>query len=484
MKVVISYPPLAGKGSPMLTQNRQFQWYHVPSFIYPVVAAMAATILEQEGFEVVWNDCIAQKLGEEQFYSFMGNEKPGLIAIETKTPIIRQHWKIIERLKQNYPEMRVALFGDHVTALPSESMQHSKVDFVITGGNYDLSLLAVAKHLRDGSNLPPGVWHRKNGEIGNTGPFNLDADLNKLPFINRTLTQAHLYGEKWKKRKRFFYTMVGRDCQWGKCAFCSWTTLYPRFHARSPESLLDEIGMLIERHGAQEIFDDTGTFPAGNWLRKFCKGMIDRGYNKKILFSCNMRYALLKPEHIKLMKHAGFRKVKMGLESANQKTLDLIDKGIKVQDIIDGSKMISEGGIDIQLTVMVGYPWETREDAQRTVDLAKELMARGHAEMLQSTVVVPYPGTPLHKMALENNWFRIDPNDYELYDMSQPTLKTPDMAPADILQMCRGVYQSFLTPRYILRHISKIRSIRDLDYVLRGSKAVVGHLLDFARTKS
>jgi radical SAM superfamily enzyme YgiQ (UPF0313 family) len=277
--------------------------------------------------------------------------------------------------------------------------------------------------------------------------------------------------------------MAGRDCQWGKCAFCSWTTIYPKFHARSPENLLDEIGMLIERHGAQEIFDDTGTFPTGNWLRKFCKGMIERGYNRKILFSCNMRYALLQPDHIKLMKQAGFRKVKMGLESANQKTLDMIDKGIKVQDIIDGSKMLSEGGIDIQLTVMVGYPWESREDAQRTVDLAKELMSRGHAEMLQSTVVVPYPGTPLHRMAVENGWFRIDPNEYERYDMAEPTLKTPDMTPADILQMCRGVYQSFLTPRYILRHVSNIRSIQDLDYVWRGSKAVIGHLLDFARIK-
>ncbi|UCD58617.1 MAG: B12-binding domain-containing radical SAM protein, partial [Candidatus Hydrogenedentota bacterium] len=140
-------------------------------------------------------------------------------------------------------------------------------------------------------------------------------------------------------------------------------------------------------------------------------------------------------------------------------------------------------GIDIQLTVMVGYPWETKDDAQRTVDLARELMGRGHAEMLQSTVVVPYPGTPLHQMALERDWFRFDSREYERYDMAEPVLKTPDMSASEVMQMCRGVYQSFLTPRYILRHVSKIRNLQDLSYLARGSKAVVGHLLDFARMR-
>ena len=483
MKVMIGYPPLKGKGSPMLTQNRQFQWYHVPSFIYPVVAAMGATLLDREGFEVIWNDCIAERLSEDRFLSLIEKERPDLIAIETKTPVVRQHWQIINRLKESYPETSLVLFGDHVTALPAESMEESRVDYVITGGNYDLSLLGIAKSIRDGTELPVGVWYRKNGAVKNTGHFDLSADLNELPFVNRDLTKAHLYGEKWRKRKRFFYTMAGRDCQWGKCAFCSWTTIYPQFRARSPEHLLGEIGMLIEKHDAQEIFDDTGTFPAGNWLRKFCRGMIERGYNKQILFSANMRQGLLRPDHIELMKKAGFRKLKMGLESANQKTLDLIKKGITVEDIVEGCKIISEGGIDIQLTVMVGYPWETREDARRTIDLARELMSRGHAEMLQSTIVVPYPGTPLHAMAVEHGWFRYDPHDYERYDMTLPMLKSPDMSEEDVLQMCRGVYQSFLTPRYILRHVSKIRSLRDLGYVARGSKAVIGHLLDFARAR-
>jgi len=484
MKIFISYPPFRDKGSPMWTQNRQFQWYHVGSFIYPLVPAMAATLLDREGFDVIWDDCIAQGKSVEQFFHQISADKPDIIAFETKTPIVKQLWALAADLKKSGVEAKLVLFGDHVTAKPDESMIASPVDYVITGGNYDVSLLALAKHLRDGDALPSGVWYRDGSNIKNTGAFKLDYDLNALPFIDRRLTKAHLYGEKWKKRRPFMYTMVGRDCPWGKCAFCSWTTLYPRFRTRKPESLLDEIEYLIREHGVKEIFDDTGTFPGGHWLKTFCKGMIERGFNEEILFSCNMRFDYLRnPKIPELMKRAGFRKIKSGLESANEDTLARINKGLGVADIIRGCSNAAKAGIDVHLTAIVGYPWETRKDAQRTLDLAAKLMADGDAEMLQATVLVPYPGTPMYHEALKNNWFRVDPTEYDRFDMREAVLKTPDMTSSEIVEMCRGLYRAFLTPRFVLRHLRNARSWEDLDYLCRGAKAVIGHLKDFGKNR-
>lgn len=486
MKIAISYPPLTGAGSPMLTQNRQFQWYHAPSYIYPVVPAYAATLLALDGFDALWWDGITNKWTWDEFAQRVQAEQPDLIVFETKTPVVRQHWQIVDRVKRLAPQCKTVLMGDHVTALPLETMESSVVDYVVTGGDYDFSLLALAHHLRDSTPLSPGVHYRDGNAVRDTGPFRLEHDLNDLPLIDRRLTQAHLYGEKWKKRTPFFYTMAGRDCPWGRCTFCSWTTLYPRFRVRRSEHLLDEIGFLIEEHGAREIFDDTGTFPAGGWLRRFCQGMIKRGYNREVLFSCNMRYGAIRQYDLfDLMKRAGFRKLKMGLESANQATLDRLDKGTTVEQIVEQSRLISEAGLDIHLTVMVGYPWETRDDAQRTIDLARELMARGHAEMLQSTVVVPYPGTPLHAQAVEHNWFcpDFDPLDYERYDMREPVLAVPCMTPAEVMALSAQVYGSFLTPRFIWRNLRRIRSWEDLDYVWRGARAVAGHLRDFLSSR-
>ncbi|MCK4790077.1 MAG: B12-binding domain-containing radical SAM protein [Desulfobacteraceae bacterium] len=484
MKVFISYPPFRDKGSPMWTQNRQFQWYHVGSYIYPLVPAMAATLLDREGFEVGWDDAIAIGESFDQFMNRVHSEKPDLIVFETKTPIIKRLWRLAADLKGQGIESKLVLFGDHVTAKPEESLVQSPVDYVITGGNYDISLLALAKHLRDGDDLPPGIWYRKGDQVRNTGKFRLDFDLNKLPFVDRRLTKAHLYGEKWKKRLPFMYTMVGRDCPWAKCTFCSWTTLYPRFRTRSPDSLLDEIGYLIDEFGTKEIFDDTGTFPGGNWLRTFCKGMIERGYHKEILFSCNMRFDyMLDPAMPELMKEAGFRKVKSGLESASDETLARIRKGYGVKQIIRGCQNAARAGIDVHLTVIVGYPWETREDAQRTLELARKLMADGDAEMLQATTLVPYPGTPLYKYGIENSLFRFDPTDYDRFDMTEPVLKTPDMTPEEVTHMCQGVYRLFLTPKFILRHVKNTRSLEDVSYLLGGAKAVIGHLKDFGKDR-
>ena len=487
MKIMIAYPAIKGKGSPMLTQNRQFQWMSLGSYIFPLVMASAATLLHRQGHDVIWYDGIAEHLSQDHFFHKIANEKPELIVLETKTPVVKLHWALIDRIKLLNPEIRVVLVGDHVTALPAESLHKSRVDFVLTGGDYDFSLKGLVDALRGKSSLPSGVYYRENGNIKNTGKFSLKADLNALPFIDRELTKAHLYFEKWKKREPFRYTMAGRDCQWGRCTFCSWTNLYPSFRVRRVESLLDEIEMLVGEYGVKEIFDDTGNFPAGEWLKKFCNGLIERGLDKEILFSCNMRFDFLanRPELTDLMKRAGFRKMKSGLESANQKTLDRINKNVRVEQIVEGCRLASEAGLDIQLTVMVGYPWETRDDARRTLDLARSLMARGYAEMLQATVVVPYPGTALFRDALKNRWIRFEPVDsWERYDMTEPALKTVDMGPEEVMRLCSRIYKSFITPRFVMRQVLGIRTMEDLKYVMRGSRAVIGHILDFARIRS
>ena len=71
MKVAISYPPLGDPRHPTLGQNRQFQWFHNPSFIYPMVPAWAATMLNERGHQVLWNDGIAMQWSEDDFWSFM-----------------------------------------------------------------------------------------------------------------------------------------------------------------------------------------------------------------------------------------------------------------------------------------------------------------------------------------------------------------------------------------------------------------------------
>ena len=387
MKIIISYPPLnTDKGYPTLGQNRQFQFFKEPTYIYPVIPATAATLLKQAGHQVIWNDCIAQGWTYPQFLDFIRKEKPDLIAFETKTPVIKQHWKIINDIKGLSPQIanpketkgtvpKIVLFGDHVTALPEESFQNSPVDFVLTGGDYDFLLLNLCNFLEskglsltslsqsqakgtvpESIELEPGIYYRENGQIKNSGKFQLNHDLNSLPFIDRDLTKWQLYAYKNGNYKRTpgTYLMSGRDCWWGSCSFCSWPQMYTQFRLRNVDNVLDEIGTLIEKYNIREVMDDTGTFPAGDWLRKFCRGMIERGFNKKIYLDCNMRFGALSSEDFSLMKKANFRLLLFGLESANQNTLDRINKNLKVERIIQDCQLATKAGLYPHITIMFG----------------------------------------------------------------------------------------------------------------------------------
>ena len=337
MKISISYPPLPSeKGAPLLTQNRQFQWFTNPTYIYPMVPAYAASLLKSKGYDVYWDDAISSELTYEAWRARIKNAMPDLVVMESKTPVIKRHWKIVNEIKDILPRVKVVLVGDHVTALPEESMRNCETDFVIAGGDFDFILAGLADYVSGAAKtLPGGVWYREPGEIKHSGPASLEHDLNALPYIDRDLT-------KWKnyafKNGNFKYTpgtyvMAGRDCWWGRCAFCSWTTLFPGKHYRtvSVERHLDEIERLVKDYGIREIFDDSGCFPRGQWLDEFCAGMVKRGLNKKVVMGCNMRVGELSMEQWKALKAANFRFILIGLESMSQDTLNRLVKGVKVE---------------------------------------------------------------------------------------------------------------------------------------------------------
>lgn len=488
MKIAISYPPLQSeKGVPLLSQNRQFQFFQSPTYIYPVVPAYAATMLANASYEVTWDDGIAEEKNYNQWLTNLEHANPDIIMIETKTPVVKKHWTIIEHIKDILPSSKVVLVGDHVTALPLESMEKSKSDFILTGGDYDFLLLNLVDFLAGKvKSLEPGVWYRENGTIKNSGQFKLNHNLDNLPYINRDLTKWQLYN----KRNGNFkvtpgaYTMAGRDCWWrkdGGCSFCSWPTLYPTFRVMKPEHLANEIGLLIEHYGVKSIFDDTGCFPVGEWLRTFTNLLIERGYNEKIQFGCNMRFGTLKREDYRLMKKAGFRMLLFGIESGSQATLDRLNKGTTIEGIMNECRLPSEEGLEPHITIMVGYPWETRKEALSTLEVAKTLMQKGWALTLQSTIVIPYPGSKLYKEALNNGWFRVDPEDYERFDMKEPVMTTADMAPEEVMKLCDEIYKVFLTPKYMLKQLTRIRTLRDVKYSLKGLAKVLGHVKDFEK---
>jgi len=313
--------------------------------------------------------------------------------------------------------------------------------------------------------------------------FTLSHHLGELPIIDRDLTKWRLYAFK---NSNFYqapgaYTMFGRDCWWGKCTFCSWTTLFPgeKYRVMSVKQAIEEVENLVENYGVKEIMDDSGTFPIGDWLREFCREVMRRGYQKKVRFDCNLRFnAGMTKEDYLLMGQAGFRFVLYGLESASQETLERINKNLRVEQIEPVLKWAKEAGLKPHLTVMVGYPWESEKDVNNTIAFAEKLFRDGLADSLQATVVIPYPGTPLFDDCLKNKLLKT--KDWNRYDMQEAIMKTK-VPEGKLLGAVRSLYsRSIWTPRFIFNTLSQLKSIAGIKYVGFQGFKYLAKLLEFS----
>ncbi len=499
VRIVVGYPPIESKkGTALLSQNRQFQYFNSPTYIYPMVPAYAASNLQHAGYKVFWMDGIAEKMKYEEWMKAFAKTKADYLLVETKSPVVKTHWKQINDIKKRFPKVKLIWVGDHISYLPLEIFENSKLDYAITGGDYDFVSVNLLNHIHRGEELEGGIYWRsgnkaikatpkgkallKNGvTIYNSGPSSLRHVLDTLPFVDRDLTKWWLYAYENGNYKYTpaTYMYSGRDCWWNRCTFCVWDhTINPlgSYRSFSPERLFAEVKHVVDTYGVKEIFDDAGSLFIGPKLKRFCELMIESGYNKKVRYGCNMRFNALNQDYYNLMGRAGFRFILYGMESGNQKTLDKLDKGTKEVDAINGPRMAKKAGLDPHITIMLGYPWESYKDAKRTIAIAKYAFKKGYYETMQATIIMPYPGTPLYRECKEKGWLLTD--NYDDFDMRRAVMKTP-FPVEKIYELEQELYSSFMTPHYIMRKVLSIRSAHDFMYLFYMGKKLIGHLLDF-----
>jgi len=487
VRVAICYPPLSHEGRiPVLTQSRIFSFTHSREVrIYPLVMASAASLLKREGFDVDWMDGIAGGETADGWEAKLEARSPDLAVIETKASLVKRHWEFIRRLKERMPRLRIILVGDHVSYFPKESLRACPVDYVVTGGDYDLSILGVARHLRgDGGRVPGGVWRLRGGRAACTGPYRHAEDLSALPWIDRDLTRWRQYGEAYLHRP-VAYVLSGRGCGGvkgpGRCTFCIWQYAFwhRKARLRDPRDLAREIGSLVDRYRVREVFDDNeaGGMWDLEWLRAFTEELERIGVARRVLISSNCRADSLTPERVNLMKRAGYRLLKIGLESGNDETLRRLAKGETVAEIVRGVKMAKDNGFAVMVTTMVGFPWETEEHLRRTWEVARELLLyrAKPGDCLEANIVIPYPGTPLHRYILDHGGFAVPPGDYDSYGLSRPVVRSP----ADPIAWGRRIWRLHRDPRFLLRSLAAVRSWRDVELAWRGLRSLAGHERDY-----
>lgn len=473
MRIAISYPPILNQYGQlaMVPQNRNVQFFEKPNFLLAITHAQAATWLKQSGYDVYWDDGSAQLKTYNQWLSDLVKWHPDMIVFESTTPVMKFYWEQINKLKKLIPHCILVMSGYHSIRKPAETMQKSSCDIVLKSSHIDFVLHKLIPVIENNIEwrkecIIEGLMIRlNNDQWRDTGHFRQVEKLDLSPNIDRDLVQWKNYAYEngnFLNTPGTYATSVIRDCTFGKCTFCRYNGPDLTYSQRSINKSLDEYQDLIENYGVKEIFDDSGVWYRGNDARLFAQGIIERNlHTKGCYFGINTRFGYLDDETLRLLSKANFRFILIGMEAADQETLNRLDKGYDTEVIEQNLKSMKKYGLHPHLTIMVGYYWQTQEQLDHTVRTVKNLMLRGLARTFQVTICIPLDYTPYHQECIEKGVLLTD--DYNDFDMSKIIVKTP-IEPQKYYEAIKKMLNIAYHPLFILRQILFLFSFRKRDW--------------------
>jgi radical SAM superfamily enzyme YgiQ (UPF0313 family) len=215
------------------------------------------------------------------------------------------------------------------------------------------------------------------------------------------------------------------------------------FRARNPLKVVDELEWLkseIEA-GAFSFYDDAFTYDTERAVA-ICEEIKNRKI--KLPWDCQTRVDRISKEVLSKMKAANCQLVSFGAESGCQKILDSINKRTTVEQNEKAIKMAKEVGISVAMSVIIGYPGETKESLKQTYDFIR----RTEPDYVYLCLATPYPGTHLSSYLEELGW-KVS-KDWSKYDMQVPVFENP-LLDVDLVKSRRDFYNHFYSWSYILR---------------------------------
>jgi radical SAM superfamily enzyme YgiQ (UPF0313 family) len=496
MKIAISFPPIVNSlgQKAMISQNRNVQYFSVPTYLLGVTHAQAATLLKKKGNEVYWDDGNAQLKDYKMWFDDLIKFSPDVIVFESTTPIMHFMWETINKIKSKLKNSIIVMTGYHSMRKPEETLNNSSTDIVILSNHVDfvldkliddlkLSNFSIKKLSCDGI-----AYKNNNGEFINQS-FKKIENINNSEIIDRNLVQWKNYAYEngnFLQTPGTYATSVIRDCTFGKCTFCRYNGPELSFSIMNVQKSVDEYENLINKHRVREIFDDSGVWYRGNDARNFAKEIIKRGLHKKnCYFGFNTRFEYLDEETIKLLGEANFRFVLIGLESGSDYTLNKLKKGYTRETVIKTLQLLTKYNLHPHLTIMVGYYWETKEMLNETVSFVKELMFKGLARTLQVTLCTPLDYTPYHQECIDNKVLIADK--YEDHDMSKLIVKTP-IPYEEYYKAVKEMYFIAFHPKFIFRQIIFLFKFKKRDwqflltYGIRAIRRVRQHVFNLTKS--
>jgi len=352
-----------------------------------------AAVVRRAGFTVKIIDAPALNWGFKETVEFIVKEKPRFVGISAVTDSILIAYSLVKTLKSQSLQSKTIIGGAHITALPEETFNECEgLDIGVIGeGEATIIEILSGKNLRE----IQGIIFREEGTVYRTPPGEYVQDLDSLPFPAWDLL-PHL--EKYYRPSPHMYLrlpstslLTSRGCP-NRCSFCVMALSGKKFRAHSAEYTIGMIEHVMKNYHIRDIifYDDNFLLDRKRAV-EICEEMIRRKLN--ITWSCLARTEIISKDILKLIKRAGCWQIAYGIESGDQRILNILKKNTQVERAEEVLRQTAEAGIRTRGFFMIGVPGETEESIEKTIDFAK----RSCLNDFQATFFTPFPGTGFYQ---------------------------------------------------------------------------------------
>ena len=429
----------------------------------PISLATMAAVLEKEGFTTKLVDAIVENVDFAALEKILRAFKPDLVVVNTASGSIESDLSVTRLAKKINSEVQIAAFGIHVSALPDDSFTlEPKLDFIIRGEPEETALV-LAKTLRIKGNLAKvmGISWKKEGKTVHNLVRSSIVNLDSLPFPAWEKIKIRNYRMPLSEEP-FLLVGTGRGCPY-HCLFCADKIYYgQKLRLPTPLRVVDEIE------------DDQQKFKVNSFLfwaesftlnKKFALGVCREILRRKlkIRFVINSRVDHFDRELAEKLKKAGCWQVGFGVESADDRILQVMRKGTTVAQIEKAVRITKDSDLVVTGHFMLGFPGETKETILKTIKLACDLPF----DFAQFYCCVPFPGSTLYEIAKKEEWLR--GVGWSYFEQNFSVLNLPSLSAGEVMELRRLAYRRFyLRPKIIFGTLGKIRSVTYLIKALAG----------------
>lgn len=446
----------------------------------------------------VENDRVRCGLSDQEIEKIIEEENPKIIGLGC---MYSRHYidiiAIAKLIKKINPLIKVILGGNHATAFCDMVLKEASFDFIVRGEGevtfYELCK-AILSDNRDFKNINGLAYRDIDNSIIKTVPRELIKDLDEVPLDYSLLDVKKYVDVSHKPPFLMRYPAIGiissRGCP-GKCVYCTIKAVWGRsWRAKTAKKIVDEIELLHNNYGIQEFnfLDDSASLDKKRWV-DICDEIIKRKLDIRWNTPNGIAHWTLDKHILDKMKAAGCYRVTFGIESGNVETRKFLGKPFPLSQAKEMIQYANKIGMWTICTNILGFPYETKESMDDTVNFAKT----SGTDFATFFILAPHVTSDVYQYFKKEGLIDFDfifkdnefnKNKYEEMNRILDDKGTPTkyFTAEEIKNIQIKAYRSFIIYRAVtflnpLRILRKIRSAEDFRYTFkllsRGLKILV-----------